>query len=168
MVIVLEGPDNSGKSTAFWELRKVLRARYLQLPTPSREMAGLYPELESRELAFWGALYDHRDLVICDRSVFTSGPVYARLYGRKPPEVDKWRRYVRVVYFDAPVEVLRSRGGDSLFDQANYERVVELYYEELAKFVSVTVDATQSVETVVGECLSVIDRWQQDAEWRQR
>jgi thymidylate kinase len=64
--------------------------------------------------------------------------------------------------------VLRSRGGDSLFDQANYERVVELYYEELAKFVSVTVDATQSVETVVGECLSVIDRWQQDAEWRQR
>jgi thymidylate kinase len=128
-IIALEGADCCGKSTAFENL-KIIGYPVLDQPKCSRELFHSITELERRELSLWEALYDGRDIV-CDRSVFVSGPVYAMFYGREVLTYrNEWLSKLFVVYFDVPTELLERRyaeRGDDKFEGKDFNKLKLLY-----------------------------------------
>src|SRR5271157_807252 len=123
-IITLEGPDRCGKTTAYGWLKMLgLPVRFVDTPKLSVEMFEHIEELEALLMAFWDAIYDPSQVYICDRSLFFSGQVYAKLYGRKVLDIAKWKRKVVPIYLHCPIDILRQRcnRADDKFDSANYE-----------------------------------------------
>lgn len=134
MIISIEGPDRAGKTTMWTRLKKrIPSARFV----PSLPMTkGLFAEVETierRDLLLWDAVYDPRQLYVCDRSTFVCGPVYAKVFGRTPPDTERWDRHIRVLYVDTATEVLLDRWDDEF---VSFEKIVEIretYLQMMAK-----------------------------------
>jgi len=147
MIISIEGPDCSGKSTLFDALKKVLPAHYVRTTTTPALLA-VMSDMETAHLQLWEALYDPSQLYVCDRSLFVSGLVYGKLYGRKLPDIDGWRSRVHVVYLECLLSELEHRyrsRGDEMFSEHDFRRVLDLYREVLPLFSYIRVDATAPI-----------------------
>lgn len=156
MIVAIEGPDCSGKTTLFNALVGKVAACFVPgLPLDPR-LLPVMDAVEERQIALWGALYDPAQLYICDRSVFVSGVVYAKLYNRPVPDVSAWISRVRVLYMCTLPQVLMERykeRGDSLFDAANFDRIRKLYNDTISQFEQVSSDGN------VNEAIDAIYEW---------
>lgn len=156
MIFACEGPDCSGKTTLF----EALPGAKLKQPTMSPNLFCFMEEVEQVELALWESLYIGQH-ILCDRSLFVSGQVYARLYGRKLLDVTKWRSHVHVLYLDVSLPVLFQRceqRGDDKFDPANFVRLCELYVAEVVKWSYCRIDGTSSLAAQVEVASAEIQR----------
>jgi len=158
VILAICGPDCSGKTTLFDALRPVLRGSFL--PRQSRLPRELMPymlHLEQGQLALWELMYNCKWRYVCDRSIFVSGPVYARLYNRPVLEFDsEWYDETRVVYLDVPVTELQRRHAvcrEAAFDASDYSSVCRLYREHLQRFEHIVLDGTEPVQELVGRVL---------------
>lgn len=146
MIIAIEGPDRSGKSTLFEQLRRSLQwARFVPSLPMSPALFKHIAEVEARQACLWEALYDSRQCYICDRSLFVTGLVYDRIYGRPSMDIELWRPQIRVLYVEVPVEELQRRHaatGDPLFEADRYAEVIGVYNEIIQGFVHARIDGT--------------------------
>lgn len=154
MIYVLEGPDRSGKTTLF---NGIVCCRKLQMPKLSKQAFQHIVEIEAIELSMWNAMYVGQELLL-DRSLFISGRVYAKLYGRNQVDASGWHNKITVLYLDAPLSLLLSRTRtDDKFDNANYQRLLELYEEELKSWPRLyRLDASLPTERLVEIASSII------------
>lgn len=156
MILALEGPDRSGKTSVFEQLKSRVDAVFI----PSLSMPpGVPPGLLVSKLAeLWELLYDEEKLYICDRSLFVSGPVYAAVLGSEYPyEWARWKYRVRVVYFDASDTLLemRCRATGEPFDAGELRLVRQQYSEVLKHFQRIDLDGSRPTDELVEEVL----RW---------
>lgn len=171
MLIAIEGPDKSGKSTLFRELRETwAEPASQQFPVfvPGLPMdKALLPHMhwiEQRQAALWDAVYDEKRVYICDRSVFVSAPVYDQVYNRPLFNLtDEWRQRVRVLYVDCPMRVLLARYAkepDTVFDSALYERTVAAYWHVIiSNFQFFTLNSECSLHAMTVEAIKRIHIW---------
>lgn len=164
MLIALEGPDRAGKTTVFNRLRKLIPAHFVPTMHITPALLACMGDVERRQIELWDALYDSDKLYICDRSVFVSAPVYDRLYGRPVTRFAAcWYDRTKVLYFDAPAEVLRERHaatGDKLFDASKYELVQGLYKAVLSRYACTVLNATRTVPEMTLAAVEAIVKWQ--------
>lgn len=154
-ILALEGPDLSGKTTAFHAMQsKRLRAKFVPSLTPPSELLPFMHLVERRLAEVWRRLYDKNTLYVVDRHFSVTAPVYDVLYGRPPMDVSVWWKQVTVAYFDVPVAELERRfrvRGDQTFDPVHYEKAKKLYETVIRKFNYVRIDGTKSVDDIVDE-----------------
>jgi thymidylate kinase len=149
-IVALEGPDRAGKTTLFNALRGRVDAVFVPSFPSSKELLPLMPLVDSRQIMLWEALYDPSKFYICDRTPFVSGPVYDKLYGRRSVISMKLLSELHVFYLRLSAEELcRRNREDALFDNANYDRVVAFYDEEVERHRHTILDATRTTEELV-------------------
>lgn len=162
MILALEGPDCCGKSTLFAALRKAgkLAATYVSTMPLSKELMPVMSWVEERQVQLWRALYDPAKLYVCDRTVFTSAPVYDRLFHRPalvPP--GEMQGQLLVLYMEVPLEELKRRyamRGDVYFDAEKYERLLSIYEDVLSHFNVAYLDGTRPVEQLMEDVYSYV------------
>jgi len=166
MLVALEGVDCVGKTTLFGELRPLLKAKFVpSLPLPS-ELWPVMPWVELRQVSLWEHLYDPDQLYVCDRSVFTSAPVYDALMER-PLLFDpsKWASEVRVLYLqlgDVGLARRFAERGDAHITAKQMQRLHQLYEEHcLSRFEYYRIDAARP--DLVSAAVRVIRGWTRDA-----
>jgi len=163
MFVVLEGPDCVGKTTLFGVLRRRLRAAFVPKLYLPRELWPVMPHVEKRCFELIVAMYDPGRVYVCDRCVFTSAPVYDSLEGRSMlVDPAPWWSELRVLYLDAPLDVLRSRmtRGDEHIAVAKLARIRELYEALVLPNVEhVRLDARKPVETLAQEAVGAVCTW---------
>lgn len=156
MILVIEGPDCSGKTSLFEALKPLMpTARFI----PGGGHCVMTRDIELRQMQIFAAMYDPFQTYVCDRFNFVSAPVYAKLYGRELLDTSNWRDQVLVVYLDVPIHVLCARNearGES-FDQARYEDVIRLYHEVLRGFDHVVLDGILPVGMLASQTLRWFD-----------
>ena len=134
MILTLEGPDCSGKTTVFNALREKhpdLGVYVPSVPVPAA-LKPFMAQLELRQDLLWQFLHIPDRLYICDRHVSVSAPVYAAVHGRTfLCDTLHWLPYVHIVYFDLPGHELRRRmlvrGDDSV--DSSMLAVIQRQYE---------------------------------------
>lgn len=133
MIYVIEGPDCSGKSTLYAALQRHVTAKFVYIPK-----LPVYPlEVMQRELDMWHALYDPRQVYVCDRHVITSNRVYAAYYKRPQLPTSWLESCIRIVYLKLSAEELVRRHcirGETVQDPQRYNEVLDLYEQMLTDF----------------------------------
>lgn len=162
MIVALEGPDLSGKTTVFRRLLVPGAVLFPGLPMDP-ELLPHMAAVERRQEAVWRALYDPARLYVCDRHFAVTATVYSKLYGRERPDYSRWYPELRVLYLDAPLELLLARHaerGDLIARPETYAGVLELYNEVLVRFPYVVrLNAALSVHELVLQCMQRIGEW---------
>ncbi len=111
MLVTIEGPDLSGKTTLFKRLQaEGFPAVYVGSSPSTPELLAVMHHIEAKAAFLWDCLYDPSKLYVSDRSVFVTGRVYGAVRGR-PYLVDwrKWLPEVFVLYLDVPIDELERR-----------------------------------------------------------
>lgn len=160
-IIAIEGPDKCGKSTLFEQLRDsgLLAAKYVHLPSFSKRRMHIASELALRDLELWEALYNPRQLYICDRHVIISDAVYSKLYGRSTLRNSVLAPHLGVLYIDIVIEELVHRHSVCCEDVQKvdtYPRVKELYTEVLKHFVCRRITAQHRLRDTVIEIQELV------------
>lgn len=162
MLIALEGPDLSGKTTCFGRLRNNLDGAVFVPSIKSGRRADM-SEVERRQEFLWRCLYDERRLYVCDRHVSVSAQVYAIIKGRKLLfDPQWWFDKVHVVYFDVPYSELEKRyrrRGDDFVAVDEIPMICTHYRKVLSSFKNVSVDACNSDSVVAKHVRQAIERW---------
>lgn len=145
MIVAIEGPDCSGKTTLFDGLRKLcVPATYVARNKTSSKTLGCLGPVNDALNHLWWQLYEPGKLYICDRHFVVSNPVYDQLYRREPgPLWRQWWPLVLVVHLDPPLEVLEqhySIRGDLHFDAVHYPAVKRLYFDHVQNFKHIRVE----------------------------
>lgn len=164
MILAIEGPDKSGKTTLWRALKAALPSATFvgRLPLPP----ALFPVMASVELrdsVLWEALYDGSKLYVCDRHLAVSGRVYDAFYGRET--LFDWRPWVGrtlVAFLRVDEAVLRERcrtEGDEYCLPDDYPRLCRLYDEVLADFDVLEVSGT--VDEEVCRVVEAVETWRQ-------
>jgi thymidylate kinase len=171
MIIAIEGVDCAGKTTLFNALRGRVPAVFVpSLPLP-KELWPVMPWVELRQVSLWEHLYDQEKLYICDRSVFTSAPVYDALM-RRPFLLDlaPWKPRVRVLYLHLDDDEIRRRfaeRGDEHIGVSQASRIKDLYQSlVLPIFPSVQLNAELPLADLVELALSYIHLFRHEEEVR--
>ena len=138
MLIAIEGPDCSGKTTLFNALRGLLDARFVERLPLAPELFPHMNAVEARQIALWEALYDDSRTYISDRSCFVTGPVYNSIHSR--PDLNfapHWYQRVVVAYMNTHETAIRKRlgkRGDELFDIGKLKDTIYAYSQHVPKF----------------------------------
>lgn len=160
MILAIEGPDKSGKTTLWNALKGRLPGNPWfvgQLPPAD----GFWPEAELRQEALWSYLHDPAKLYVCDRFFAVSSPVYDRLFKRRTliaPEL--WRPRVLVAYVDVPLAELWRRHSAEPDEYISLQQLLTLtrfYKEAVFKFRWFRV--VGSVEEGVDRVKRAVARW---------
>jgi thymidylate kinase len=136
VILALEGPDRSGKSSVFEELRQLLPNAVFCASLPvSEELLPVMPQVEARQAKVWEQLYDPKKLYICDRFFAVTGQVYNKLF-KRPCLMDykRWYSELRVAYIVVPMDELERRFKESPDGLVNINmmwKVKEHYMEVL-------------------------------------
>lgn len=126
MIVAVEGPDCSGKTTLWEALQGKVEAIFVKRPPLTPEQMSRARELELEDLELWEREHDPSGLYIADRHTAVSALAYGALYGREPLDTSSWVPRLRVVYLRPTAAQLRARlleRGDSIADP---ERAAEL------------------------------------------
>lgn len=159
MIIAIEGPDCSGKTTLFnavlGKLENAVYVPSLGMNMTLRQHASM---VSRRDLLWWEALYDQDKLYVCDRHPAVSGPVYDALRGSLPASVDAWYSEVAVFHMKLPTRELEKRlksRGDDWFKTDQVVRVAALYSGFVKNFDKlVTLNAALPTDKVLAQFLS--------------
>jgi thymidylate kinase len=159
VILTLEGPDCSGKTTLFKQLSRILSTQWCKL-----QSLPLHPDLfphmlhvEERQLALWENLYVGQR-ILCDRHVCVSGHVYGELYGRQPLRRSHIEHRMRVVHLVPPLPILQDRfaaRGDEKQTIEDLPRLVELYDKHTRGFNCLQLNTARPMQ----ECIMEIMRW---------
>lgn len=140
MIVSIEGPDKSGKTTVFEEVKRRLAGQAVFVPsihTP-KELFPVMPFVERRQSDLWELLYDPMKLYVCDRHVATSGAVYSVVMGR-PLMVDLavWKPRLYMAYIRVPLDELLRRHEAEPDEYLKHDQLSKCVsaYEALARFV---------------------------------
>jgi thymidylate kinase len=131
MILAIEGPDCSGKTTLFNSLN-LNAIKIPSIPLVPGEMQ-IYASVEKKLLSLWEAMYSPKKVFLCDRSMFVTSTVYSLLRGREVLDFSKWYKEVAIVYLDVPEEILISRHdtrGEKDILKHEY-RVLRKLYEDI-------------------------------------
>lgn len=164
MIVAIEGPDCSGKTTLFKRLFSSGAGRrtcWVPRSETNAETLSCVKSIDRAIEHLWRCLYDRNQQYICDRHFTVSAPVYDELYGRPAADYSVWYPIVRVVYLDQPLSFLESRHmlrGDEHFDITHYRRVMALYEKHVRNFKFMRTDGTD-----VASVAEQIQNW-----WRTR
>lgn len=138
MIVALEGPDCSGKTTLWNALKAcVVDARFIPKLSISKELLPHMKLVQQREAEMWESLYQRNTLYICDRHFAVSAPVYDQLYGRERVDYSKWYHEVRVVFLATPLDELERRfaqRGDESIDMEQLKTLNNLYWRHVDNF----------------------------------
>lgn len=160
MIICIEGPDRSGKTTLLLPLAAALNATPITRLETSAAAAKAWPYIEPVYLHLLEQLMQPGVTYVTDRSMTVSAQVYAAVF-RRPLLFDPtpwWTREL-IVYVDTPLDVLRSRHkaeDSSVFPVELYERTIAEYKRVLKDYRTLRVDGTQSVEHNVSTVVSAL------------
>lgn len=159
MILAIEGPDCSGKTTLFKALKWMPSYVFVpSLPFDS-ELKPVMHIVEKRQAAVWKYLYNKRVSYICDRHFSVSSVVYDILYNRPVFDASEWEPEVRVIYLSVPLEELQKRysiRGDKHFKADRYEKCLEIYKDVLKGFRHTVIDGTKLLGTIVYEAREFI------------
>lgn len=118
MILAIEGPDGSGKSTIFRALRAFDeqtpgyfngKITFVDFPSMGAKLWPFAQQIEDRDVKLFSSLYDASKTYITDRFFATTGPIYARAFDRPVPNYEVWRPRVHVIYLAAPLDILVDR-----------------------------------------------------------
>jgi thymidylate kinase len=123
MILALEGPDGSGKTTMFRALRDFDeqcsgcsspacfngKVTFVDFPSMGAKLWPFAQQIEDRDVKLFSSLYDSSKTYITDRFFATTGPVYARAFNRPIPDYEVWWPRVHVIYLAAPFDILVDR-----------------------------------------------------------
>lgn len=155
MILAIEGPDASGKSTMLEALRPKLPAAVF-VPSISLPKC-LYPfapEVAKMQAQLWNILYDPTKLYICARWLTISCPVYDDLLNRTADyDFPNWPTIV--IYLRPTEEVLRRQAlfrGDTP-ERWTYEQIVTAYDRAVKKYpVLLNPTLDEVVDAVIRKC----------------
>lgn len=141
MIIAIEGPDKSGKTTLLEPLAKALQATIVRRFSTPPELMAAMPHVEVLYLQLFGELYDPSKIYVCDRSPTLSAQVYSKVFDR-PSYIDvaPWLGRQVIVYVKTHVNALMERhakDGDDVFPVRLYERTVAEYEQRLKEYPAV-------------------------------
>lgn len=139
MILAIEGPDASGKSTLYDALQlQCPKWTFIPRKPATKELLQVMHLWEEQQVLLWSALYNPQLTYVCDRFVMVSGPVYAGLRGQKFALQEHFlREFVHVMYIQLSLDELMKRHalrGDKLFDAKNYAQVLDNYESVVATF----------------------------------
>ncbi len=151
MIVCIEGPDRSGKTTLLKPLTAALGAISITRLETSKESAKHWPWIEPVYLHLLEQMYFPSLTYVTDRSMTVSAQVYAAVFNR-PVLFDPapWRSREVIVYVETPLSVLQQRwqeeGGNEVFPVGMYQRTIDEYERVLKDYRVVRVDGTKSVD----------------------
>lgn len=157
MLISLEGPDLSGKTTLFHALQvRLPDAVFVPTLPVTKELFSVMDDFETAVEFLWRRLYSRNTTYVVDRHMTVSSQVYAKFCNR-PCRVSAaalkfWQHETLLFYLDCPVTVLERRfkaRGDKLFSSFDYDKLRAIYSEVVRKYNYVRLDATRSVDELV-------------------
>lgn len=160
MIIALEGPSRSGKSTIFRYLQSTFAGvHYIgRVPTPKQ----LLPYMEYVEVIQEGLfreLYQADKVYVTDRNFCVSSMVYAQLNSRPSLiDVKPWLSHLRVIYLDVSVGMLQLRNNESTQPdlQVDFVRLKQIYEDVLPTFHHVRVNGDARVSEIADQVSKAI------------
>jgi len=160
-IVSLEGPDKSGKTTLFQALQGRLHATFVPTLPMTSDILKIVDQVERCFERLWISLYDPSKTYIVDRHMSLTNVVYGRLYGRPVSTHNEsfWRRQSVILYLDCPLVTLKQRwttSPDPLFDMAKYERLVQIYREEVRKYRYIRLDASRPIKELIDVVKGVV------------
>lgn len=161
MIISLEGPDRSGKSTLLEPLANALRTPHIIRKWVTAEVQPHLPLAETIYLQLFAEMYSPRLTYVCDRSPTVSAQVYSRVFERQC-RIDPKPWYARevIVYVNTPIEELQRRHaltGDDCFPAALYQRVIDTYSRVLVDYTTICVDGRWPVEQSIHSIITSLE-----------
>jgi thymidylate kinase len=161
VIIALEGPDKSGKTTVFHCLQAMrLRAKFVPSVPIHPDLMPVMHHVERRQADLWSLLYDKSKMYVADRHFAVSAPIYDAIFNRPVLNVSSWIKELFVVYFDVPIPILEQRYrsvGDALFDAKHYAIAKRLYETAIRQFRYVKLDGTRKPELLADEVACLIE-----------
>lgn len=166
MIIAIEGPDRSGKST----LAQLLAHRLKETPVKCilswglpKELVPVLSHFEQKQEQLWWELYNPRQLYVCDRHVAVSAPIYDRLFERQClVDWKRWTMQIHVLYVEVPIAELERRHratNEQNFPIEHYKQVRELYAEHLLHFRVTYLDGTSPPNVLADNAMLQIARY---------
>lgn len=129
MIFAIEGPDKSGKTTVFEQLRKhrPQLGRYVPALPLDPALLPVMHLVEQRQAHVWEALYDPKTTYICDRHFAVSGKVYDVFFGRPmQTAISAWDRRICILYLNVSLGTLHSRHANNPDEYISIDRVALL------------------------------------------
>lgn len=163
MIIALEGPNRSGKSTVFRYLQSTFAGvRYVgRVPTPVTLLKHM-EYVEQMQEGLFRELYQANETYVTDRNFCVSSLVYSE-YGSRPSliDVNSWLSHLRVIYIDVPVSVLQQRNNESTQPdlQVDFVRLKRIYENVISLFHHVRVDGNRGIGEVANDCRREIGKF---------
>lgn len=170
MIIAIEGPDGSGKSTVVTHLDRLFRgAQVIQFRSTPREYIDCIQVLEPFVFSLFEQMYDPAKVYICDRFFSVSSRVYARMRN----EVSEFERLaldawalpeLHVIYLDQRVEVMLSRLAqrDRPYDGGAYARQLRECYKAILKEINPAsqhvIDTESGISKTVHQAIRIVER----------
>lgn len=161
MIVCIEGPDRSGKTTLLKPIAEALNAQAITRLETSKEAAKCWPYIEPVYLHLLEQLMNKDQWYVTDRSMTVSAQVYGAVFNR-PVLINPvpWLEREIIVYVETPIDVLKQRwydeGCNNVFPIELYDKVIVEYKRVLKDYTVVTVDGTQDVESSVKQATNEI------------
>lgn len=129
MIVAIEGPDLSGKTTLFKALQPLLKAAYIDVPRFTKKiMRSFATQHDDLYMALFTQMYDPSKLYIVDRFPPITSQVYDRLHGREVRPL--YNESLMIVYVDISLDILLTRlsmRGDELVTESLLRRYKMMY-----------------------------------------
>lgn len=154
MIICIEGPDRSGKSSLLFPLAQRLGIQPITRLETCKTTAKCWPYIEPIYLHLLEQLIGDRS-VVCDRSMTVSAQVYSRVFDRLCLiDPTPWYERETILYLDTPIDVLQSRArveGNDVFPLELYERTIDEYQRVLQNYTVIRLDGMMPIPALVNE-----------------
>lgn len=139
MIIALEGPDGSGKTTLWQSLRTAFGFAHPELvfanfPSMGKDLWPFAEHVEYRDRHLFESVYDEKRTYVTDRFFAVTGPVYGRVFNRHTPDYRTWYPRLQVIYLAAHPEQLVERLNkrqETPQIRDHFHRIIEAYRETL-------------------------------------
>jgi len=171
VIIAIEGPDGSGKSTVVTHLDRLFRgAQVIQFRETPKEYIQHINILEPFMFQLFAQMYDTAKVYICDRFFSVSSRVYARIRDEKSVfdeiNLDAWAMTeLHVIYLDQRVEAIwerENRPSSINDDRGNWDRQLRATYKEIAKELitasQYVVDTEGGLEKTVHQVVRLVEK----------
>jgi thymidylate kinase len=161
MILAIEGPDFSGKTSLFNALKKhIPRATFVDRTPFNSKLQKYMEHVEVMQEFLWQKLYDPTKLYVTDRSFCVSSEVYSAYFCRPLLfNPSPWLSHIRVLYLDCSAKTLQARNWASSHPdtQMDFDNVLAIYNRVLSNYDTIRLIADNAdTETLVFHAMKLL------------